>query len=68
MYECPNCGSMLETVETCPNCKYNIACTFSCPFKVSGNCVHEHIECNIEGLDYEVCKIYLKQAGIKTKE
>lgn len=63
MYTCPQCGKDLET-DTC-ECGFDINETLGCPYKISGNCIHTHIECNINGLGYEECGVYLHKSGIE---
>lgn len=62
MYNCPQCGKELEG-EIC-KCGFDINETLSCPFKISLRCIHTSEKCEIEGLDYEDCEIYLSKAGI----
>ena len=62
MYNCPNCGKELDD-EIC-TCGFNINETLSCPYTISGNCIHTNKECKITGLDYESCEVYLHKAGI----
>ena len=66
MHECPNCGFQIEDsgLEICPNCNFNFSSTLSCPYKISKRCVHSHNVCNVIGLDYESCKVYLHKSGI----
>jgi len=63
MYQCPQCGREIET-EIC-ECGFNINETLSCPYLMSGNCIHTHNECNVYGLDYEICETYLHKSGIQ---
>lgn len=63
MYPCPNCGKEIDT-DIC-DCGFNINETITCAYKISGNCVHTNKECNIEGLNYELCEIYLHKSGIQ---
>ena len=62
MYNCPQCGKEIET-EVC-ECGFDINTTLSCPFKISLRCVHSQEKCEIFGLDFEDCEIYLAKAGI----
>ena len=64
MYNCPQCGNEINDEEICNKCGFNINETLSCPYKISGNCVHNQTECKINGLNYEDCEIYLHKAGI----
>ena len=63
MYMCPQCGKEIDT-EVC-ECGVDINETLGCAYKISGNCVHTNKECNVRGLDYEECEIYLHKAGIE---
>ena len=63
MYNCPQCGKEIDT-DTC-ECGFDINETLSCPYIISGNCIHTNKECNVRGLDYEDCHIYLHKAGIE---
>ena len=62
MYECPNCGKLIDE-DTC-ECGFDVNETLGCPYKISGNCIHNQKECKVIGLDYELCNIYLHKAGI----
>lgn len=65
MQDCPNCGfSLEEDFEICPSCQFNFNDTISCPFKISLRCIHKSEKCEVSGLDYEICEIYLKKVGI----
>ena len=63
MYSCPNCGKEIDT-DTC-DCGFDINETISCPYLMSGNCIHTNLECSIQGLSFELCDIYLHKAGIQ---
>ena len=65
MHMCPECGFEIEdpAQEIC-KCGFDFGTTLDCPYKISGNCVSLKTKCNINGLDFEDCKIYLKDAGI----
>ena len=63
--ECPNCGNIMkDTQEVCENCNFNFNDTLSCPYKVSNRCIFTSDKCNISGLGYEECSIYLHKAGL----
>lgn len=63
--ECPNCGNIMrDTEEVCIKCNFNFNDTLSCPYKVSGRCIFTQETCNIKGLGYEECSIYLHKAGL----
>lgn len=66
MHDCPNCGFTINDMnkEICPNCNFDFNDTISCAYKISNKCVHTNKECNIRGLDFELCKIYLHNSGI----
>lgn len=65
MHECPQCSTLMEEdVERCPKCGFNFNYLLEYPYKV-GKCIHNDKECYIEGLNYELCDIYLHKAGIK---
>lgn len=66
MYECPNCGKLIEE-DKC-ECGFNVNETLSCPYRISNKCIHESKECDVYGLDYELCDIYLHKTGISTKK
>ena len=61
-YNCPNCGKEIST-ETC-DCGFDINETLSCPYKVSLRCVHTSEKCEINGLNFEDCPLYLQKSGI----
>ena len=63
---CPNCGTDIEDSfqEICPNCKFNFGETLSCGYNINGNCVHTQRPCEMSGLDFEDCKLYLVNTGI----
>lgn len=67
MHECPNCGFEIQEdfKDRCPNCGFNFNYLLNCPYKLSGNCIHSQKECFVEGLNYELCSIYLHKAGIQ---
>ena len=62
MYFCPKCGKEIEE-EIC-ECGFDINETLSCPFKISLRCIHNNEKCEINGLNYEDCTLYLEKAGI----
>ena len=66
MHTCPNCGNNIKELDVyiCPECNFDFNSTVSCPYKISNKCVHKKIECTINGLDYELCKLYLHCSGI----
>ena len=63
---CPSCGFNIEdsSIEICPNCYFDFNTTLSCPYKISNRCIHLQKVCEIAGLAYEDCKIYLHKSGI----
>lgn len=63
---CPQCNFEIEDsgCEICPQCNFDFNDTISCPYKISRRCVHISRECNVYGLGYEECKIYLNKSGI----
>lgn len=63
MYDCPKCGKEIDT-DTC-ECGFNVNETLSCPYLISGNCIHTNKECDVYGLDYELCSVYLHKSGIQ---
>lgn len=63
MFTCPQCGKEIDS-DTC-ECGFDIATTLGCPYKISGNCVHTNETCEIVGLNYEDCNIYLHKSGIQ---
>lgn len=66
MHTCPNCGFDIqdEGLESCPQCSFNFSLLLSCPYTLSNKCVHTNKDCYIEGLNYELCSIYLHKSGI----
>ena len=66
MHECPQCGFNIEdsSIEICPKCSFDFNATLSCPYKISNKCVHRNSKCDIYGLNYEDCSIYLHKSGI----
>lgn len=66
MHECPQCGFNIEdsSIEICPNCQFDFNTTISCPYKISKRCIHSQKPCQIYGLNYEDCKLYLHKSGI----
>lgn len=67
MFECPNCGFIIEQeeMECCPKCSFNFNYLLQCPYKISNKCVHTSKDCYLEGLNYENCFIYLHKVGIE---
>ena len=66
MQICPQCNNEFEdNLEKCPRCGYNYNTFLNCPYKISGNCVHLQEECDIQGLNFEDCTIYLHKSGIE---
>lgn len=65
-HTCPVCDYIFENAfeDVCPNCSFSFNETLICPYKISQKCVFQNQECDIEGLNFEDCKIYLKEAGI----
>ena len=65
MQICPQCNNEFEdSLERCPQCGYNFNAILNCPYKISLKCIHNSKDCFIEGLNYEMCEIYLHKAGI----
>jgi hypothetical protein len=65
MHECPQCAAVLDQdEERCPKCGFNFNYLLDCPYKME-KCIHTNKQCYIEGLNYELCEIYLHKAGIK---
>lgn len=66
MHECPRCNFKIEQAfnDHCPNCGFNFNYLLNCPYKLSNKCVHIHKDCFIEGLNYELCEVYLHKSGI----
>jgi transposase-like protein len=64
MNTCPNCGFESEDLEKCPECGFNFNYLLDCPYKISDKCIHTNKDCYIEGLNFELCEIYLHKAGI----
>jgi len=60
---CPQCGKDFE--EDICECGFDLNETLTCPYKLSGNCIHTEKECDVYGLDFEDCQLYLDKAGIK---
>ena len=68
MHICPQCNYEFENEyeNICPKCSFSFDETLSCPYKISEKCVFTEADCLIKGLNFEDCKIYLKEAGINT--
>lgn len=66
MHECPQCGFNIEdiNIEICPECGFDFNDTISCPYRISNRCIYSRKTCDIYGLDYEDCKLYLTKSGI----
>lgn len=65
MYDCPQCGSVIDDEDgKCPVCGFNFNYLLNCPYKVSNRCLHNSRECYIEGLNFELCELYLHKSGI----
>jgi len=66
MHECPQCGFDITQIgeDKCPECGFNFNYLLSCPYKISGKCIHNQKDCYIEGLNYENCTIYLHKSAI----
>lgn len=64
MSDCPNCGNDMNEDEICNNCGFNFNDTLTCPCKVSLRCIHTEEKCEVVGLDFEDCSIYLTKNGI----
>ena len=67
MHTCPNCNFDIDdsSIEVCPQCNFDFNTTLSCPYRISNKCIHINKVCEVYGLNYEACNIYLKQSGIK---
>lgn len=67
MHECPKCGFNIEKIfeDRCPQCGFNFNYLLTCPYRLSNKCVHNSKDCYIEGLNYELCEIYLHKSGIE---
>lgn len=61
--QCPRCGKEIE-LEVC-ECGFNFNETLSCPYLISNACVHTQKQCNVYGLGFEDCSLYLHKAGIE---
>ena len=66
MHMCPNCGNELkeDDIEKCPNCDFDFNDTLTCPQKVSNRCIHTQQVCDIQGLNFELCKTFLHKTGM----
>lgn len=64
MNVCPNCGKELNDEDKCSVCGFDFNYILNCPYKISGKCIHNQKDCYIEGLNFELCEIYLKKSGI----
>ena len=65
---CPNCGyefGLNEEFETvCKKCGFDFNTTIACSSKYQGKCLNTGEVCEVYGLDFEDCPIYLKKTGI----
>ena len=66
MFECPKCGFDIEDddLEKCPKCGFNFNTLLNCPYKINGKCIHNSLDCYIEGLSFELCEMYLHKNNI----
>ena len=64
MQTCPNCGKELSDITEKCECGFNFNGTLDCPYKISLRCCHSGDKCEVSGLDFEDCNVYLKKAGI----
>lgn len=63
-FMCPNCGNIItdSDVYTCPNCTYDFGQLISCVYLDDDKkCFLTGEPCNIKGLDYENCEIYINK-------
>ena len=61
---CPNCGNKITNPEIyiCPNCTYDFGQLISCNYlNESKNCFLTGEPCNIKGLNYENCQIFINK-------
>ena len=59
---CPKCGKEVK-LEVC-ECGFNFNDLLTCPYKISNKCIHNQNKCEIYGLNFEDCKMYLHKSGI----
>lgn len=66
MHQCPQCGFNIKdsSIEVCEQCGFDFNTTLSCPYKISNRCIHLQKVCDIKGLNFEDCKLYLTKSGI----
>lgn len=65
---CPNCGyefGLNEEFETvCKECGFDFNSTIACADRYKGKCLNTNESCDIYGLNFEECPIWLHKVGL----
>ena len=67
---CPQCGfEIVEfNLELCPKCGFDFNSYIDCPHKISNRCVHSGLKCDVAGLNYEICKVFMHKCGLDKRK